>query len=114
MSALHALSFADRIILQFLVPLNISNASSPALFRPQMVCPKFSWPLSIFSIVINALPFVSEQGLNLVYPWGAESGDSWGDGAAFDGDGVGDNASDETNYPYNANGVRVGMPAAFV
>jgi hypothetical protein len=56
----------------------------------------------------------SLQGLNLVYPWGAESGDSFGTGAAFDGDGVGDNGSDEANYPYNANSARVAMPAAFV
>ena len=50
----------------------------------------------------------------MAFPWGAESGDTWGDGAAWDGGGVGDNASDDTNYPYNANGARVGMPVAFV
>ncbi len=85
-----------------------ANPDGRWIFKVPTLSPTF--PLIAFSKF--SLPLF--QGLNLVYPWGAESGDSYGDGGAFDGDGVGNNASDETNYPYNANGARIGMPAAFV
>lgn len=33
--------------------------------------------------------------------WGTGDGNSFGDGGAFDGDGVGMNLTDEDNFPYN-------------
>ena len=87
------------------------GAESPTTPRPHALLFDAA-PLIFLPIPVPSEPPVP-QGLNLVYPWGAESGDAWGDGAAFDGDGVGDNASDDANYPYNANGARAAVPAAF-
>eukprot|EP00292_Cryptomonas_paramecium_P026407 CAMPEP_0113665288 /NCGR_PEP_ID=MMETSP0038_2-20120614/2222_1 /TAXON_ID=2898 /ORGANISM="Cryptomonas paramecium" /LENGTH=72 /DNA_ID=CAMNT_0000580625 /DNA_START=13 /DNA_END=231 /DNA_ORIENTATION=+ /assembly_acc=CAM_ASM_000170 len=63
---------------------------------------------------LRGLPTRGGMALNLVYPWGAESGDTYGTGAAFDGDGVGDNKPAEENFPYNAVAGRRAMPAAFI
>ncbi|EKX51717.1 hypothetical protein GUITHDRAFT_102322 [Guillardia theta CCMP2712] len=50
----------------------------------------------------NSLEAISKHiKLNQTYPWGTDSGDAFGDGEGFDGDGVGNNVSDQENYPYN-------------
>jgi len=41
------------------------------------------------------------QSLNLTPSWGSPGGDTWGNGGAWDGDGVGNNAPDSVSYPYN-------------
>eukprot|EP00285_Hemiselmis_virescens_P000027 CAMPEP_0173377796 /NCGR_PEP_ID=MMETSP1356-20130122/1077_1 /TAXON_ID=77927 ORGANISM="Hemiselmis virescens, Strain PCC157" /NCGR_SAMPLE_ID=MMETSP1356 /ASSEMBLY_ACC=CAM_ASM_000847 /LENGTH=57 /DNA_ID=CAMNT_0014330677 /DNA_START=12 /DNA_END=185 /DNA_ORIENTATION=+ len=41
------------------------------------------------------------QALNLTPSWGSPSGDKWGNGGAWDGDGVGDNQTSDDAYPYN-------------
>eukprot|EP00277_Geminigera_cryophila_P030125 CAMPEP_0173059198 /NCGR_PEP_ID=MMETSP1102-20130122/1819_1 /TAXON_ID=49646 /ORGANISM="Geminigera sp., Strain Caron Lab Isolate" /LENGTH=56 /DNA_ID=CAMNT_0013925111 /DNA_START=308 /DNA_END=478 /DNA_ORIENTATION=- len=43
------------------------------------------------------------QKLNQTFQWGCGNYSGFGDGGAFDGDGVGDNGPIDYNHPYEAN-----------
>jgi len=49
----------------------------------------------------------------LTFQWGCGNYSGFGDGGAFDSDGVGDNVPLEISHPYEANGIRSGMTASF-
>lgn len=68
---------------------------------------KGNWPDYNAHGVSTAASHGAQTGLNQTYGWGTESGSQFGDGGGYDS-GVGNNSSDQDNYPYNA----IAVPAA--
>ena len=62
---------------------------------------KGNWPDYNAHGVSTAVGQSTQTGLNQTYGWGTESGSQFGDGGGWNS-GVGNNTSDDQNYPYNA------------
>ena len=60
-----------------------------------------NWPDYNAHGVSTAASHGAQTGLNQTYGWGTESGSQYCDGGGWNS-GVGNNSSDEQNYPYNA------------
>ena len=58
-----------------------------------------NWPDYNAHGVSTAASHGAQTGLNQTYGWGTESGSQYGDGGGWNS-GVGNNSSDEQNYPY--------------
>eukprot|EP00284_Hemiselmis_tepida_P012439 CAMPEP_0174926186 /NCGR_PEP_ID=MMETSP1355-20121228/10239_1 /TAXON_ID=464990 /ORGANISM="Hemiselmis tepida, Strain CCMP443" /LENGTH=57 /DNA_ID=CAMNT_0016172205 /DNA_START=18 /DNA_END=191 /DNA_ORIENTATION=- len=53
------------------------------------------------------------QNLNLTFEWGCGNYSAFGDGGAYDADGIGDNADSLFQHPYEAVAEHQGMAATF-